>query len=63
MGVEDMYSKRVDVEELAAFDTRGKESFLISQFSMRARYKLSLVGNISTMEFSRTLNQATDNFP
>lgn len=61
--VEDMYSKTVDAGASAAFDIRGKGSVLISQFLMRAKYKLSLVGNISTMEFSRNLNEATDNFP
>ena len=61
--VEDMYLQIVDVEESAACAIGGKESFLISQFLMRAKYKLSLVGNISAMESRRTLNEATDNFP
>lgn len=61
--VKDGDSKIADVEESVAFDIRRKESFLISQFLTSAKYKLSLVGNISTMEFRRTLNEATDNFP
>lgn len=61
--VEDTDSETADGEESAAFDIRRKASFWISQFLPSAKYQPSLVGNISTMEFRTTLNEATENFP